>query len=50
MRGAHEVEEGRLSVSSKLMGPYATREEAEHAIEKARQRAKAWEAEERAER
>jgi hypothetical protein len=46
----HEVEEGRQSDWSKLMGPYPTREEAAHAIEKARARTKAWEADEEAER
>ena len=39
-----EVEEGRLSDWSQLMGPYATREEAQDALEKARARNEAWEA------
>lgn len=42
----HEVEEGRKSDWSKLMGPYASRDEATHALDKAKARAKAWEAEE----
>lgn len=46
----HEVEEGRQSVAAKLMGPYATREEAAHALEKAQERARAWQAEEESER
>jgi hypothetical protein len=46
----HEVEEGRQSDWTKLMGPYPTREDAAHAMEKAKERARAWEAEEREER
>lgn len=38
----HEVEEGRRSDWSQLMGPYATREEAAHALEKARARNEVW--------
>ena len=43
----HSVEEGRQSDWSKLMGPYATREEAEHALERARQRTESWDEEDR---
>lgn len=39
-----QVEEGRGSDWSQLMGPYATREEAEHALERARARNDAWDA------
>ncbi|RHA37527.1 SPOR domain-containing protein [Cellulomonas rhizosphaerae] len=42
----HEVEEGRTSDWSKLMGPYGSRDEAAHALDKAKARAKEWEAEE----
>ena len=38
----HEVEEGRRSDWSQLMGPYATREEAAQALERARSRNEAW--------
>ncbi|WP_156044024.1 SPOR domain-containing protein [Cellulomonas sp. HZM] len=41
----HEVEEGRQSDWSKVMGPYPSRDEAAHAIEKAKARAKAWDEE-----
>ncbi|GIG39981.1 SPOR domain-containing protein [Cellulomonas phragmiteti] len=41
----HEVEEGRQSTSSQLMGPYATREEAAEALDRARARNETWEAE-----
>jgi len=40
----HEVEEGRQSDWSKLMGPYGSRDEAAKAIEKAKARNKAWDA------
>ncbi|MCM0638375.1 SPOR domain-containing protein [Cellulomonas wangsupingiae] len=40
----HEVEEGRQSDWSQLMGPYATREEALQALERARARNDAWDA------
>lgn len=40
----HEVEEGRRSDWSQVMGPYATREEAERALETARSRNEAWDA------
>ena len=43
----HAVEEGRQSDWSKLMGPYSTREEAEHALERARQRTESWDEEDR---
>ena len=39
----HEIEEDRLSDWSQLIGPYKTREEAEHALEKVRTRNEAWE-------
>ena len=39
----HEVEEDALSDWSQLIGPYKTREEAEHALEKVRARNEAWE-------
>jgi hypothetical protein len=39
----HEVEEDRLSDWSQLIGPYKTRKEAEHALEKVRARNEAWE-------
>ena len=38
----HEVEVGRGSSWSHLMGPYKTREEALHALEHARQRSDDW--------
>jgi hypothetical protein len=41
----HEVEDGRKSDWSKLMGPYASREEAAHAFDKAKARTEAWDAE-----
>ena len=40
----HEVEEGRQSDWTKLMGPYTTREEATQALEKARKRNQDWDA------
>ena len=39
----HEVEEGRHSDWTKLMGPYETRDEAANALEKARRRNEDWE-------
>ncbi|MFN3865483.1 MAG: SPOR domain-containing protein [Demequina sp.] len=36
------VEKGRQSSWGHLMGPYATREEAENALAKAEQRSEAW--------
>jgi len=44
----HQVEEGRHSDWAQLMGPYATREEAEHALARARSRNESWDAEGRA--
>lgn len=38
----HQVEEGRQSAWTDLMGPYPTREEAEQALENARRRAQTW--------
>jgi hypothetical protein len=38
----HQVEEGRQSDWTKLMGPYPTREEATQALEKARRRNQDW--------
>ena len=40
-----QVEEGRQSDWAHLMGPYGSREEAQHALEKARARTEAWDAE-----
>lgn len=40
----HEVEEGRRSDWSEVMGPYATREDAAHALERARARNDTWDA------
>ena len=39
----HEVEEDALSDWTQLIGPYKTREEAEHAMEKVHARNEAWE-------
>ena len=44
----HEVEEGRQSDWTKLMGPYGTREEAAQALEKARRRNQDWDAQDEA--
>jgi len=41
----HEVEEGHRSSWSNLMGPYASRAEAEQALAKAAARSEAWDAE-----
>lgn len=41
-----QVEEGRQSSWRGRMGPYATREEAERALERAAQRNEAWDEEE----
>lgn len=38
----HEIEEDRQSDWSQLIGPYPTREEAEHALEKVRARNEQW--------
>ncbi|WP_285724082.1 SPOR domain-containing protein [Psychromicrobium xiongbiense] len=40
----HEVEEDAQSDWTALIGPYETREEAEHALEKVHERNEAWEA------
>lgn len=45
-----EVEQGKLSSWTDRMGPYATREEAQHALDRARSRTEAWDAEDAAER
>ena len=42
----HQVEEGRISDWSSLMGPYPTREAAQKALETAAARAQRWQAEE----
>lgn len=38
----HEVEEDAMSDWTQLIGPYKTREEAEHALEKVKARNDAW--------
>jgi len=38
----HEIEEDAMSDWSQLIGPYKTREEAEHALEKVKARNEAW--------
>jgi len=38
----HQVEEGRQSPWTALMGPYPTKEAAEHAMETAGQRSRSW--------
>jgi uncharacterized protein YfcZ (UPF0381/DUF406 family) len=43
------VEEGRQSLASELIGPFATRGEAERALEKLRENAAKWAAEDAAE-
>lgn len=43
------VEEGRQSLASELIGPFATRPEAERALEKLRENAAKWAAEDAAE-
>lgn len=43
-----QVEEGPQSPGSELMGPYATREEAAHALETARKRNESWDEEDAA--
>jgi len=40
-----EVEQGRRSDWSKVMGPYPSREAATHALEQARARTQAWDEE-----
>lgn len=44
-----QVEEGRQSLASELVGPFATREEAARAPERLQANAQAWAAEEAAE-
>ncbi|HST70866.1 MULTISPECIES: SPOR domain-containing protein [Kocuria] len=44
----HEVEEGAQSDYRKLLGPYATREEAQNALRLAAERTKKWDEEDRA--
>ena len=39
----HQIEEDAMSDWTQLIGPYKTREEAEHALEKVRARNEAWE-------
>ena len=45
-----QVEQGKQSTWSHLMGPYPTREAAQHALEQARARTVAWDEEDRRER
>ncbi|WP_306795798.1 SPOR domain-containing protein [Cellulomonas sp. GbtcB1] len=45
-----QVEQGKQSTWSHLLGPYPTREEAQHALEKARSRTEAWDEEDRRDR
>lgn len=45
-----QVEQGKQSTWSHLMGPYPTREAAQHALEQARARTEAWDEEDRRER
>ncbi len=45
-----QVEEGRASDWQNLMGPYPTREAAQHALDTARRRTEAWDEEEARER
>lgn len=45
-----EVEEGRVSDWSEVLGPYPTREAAERALATARARSQAWDREDRADR
>ncbi|WP_308281601.1 SPOR domain-containing protein [Cellulomonas sp. PS-H5] len=45
-----QVEQGKQSTWSHLMGPYPTREAAQHALEKARSRTEAWDEEDRRDR
>lgn len=42
-----QVEQGKQSTWSHLLGPYPTREAAQHALEKARARTEAWDEEDR---
>ncbi len=45
-----QVEQGKQSSWSHLMGPYPTREAAQHALDLARARSEAWDEEDRRER
>lgn len=45
-----QVEEGHQSDWTDLLGPYETREQAERALETARERTEKWDAQERADR
>ncbi|WP_262348428.1 SPOR domain-containing protein [Cellulosimicrobium cellulans] len=45
-----QVEQGKQSTWSHLMGPYPTREAAQHALDKARARTEAWDEEDRRDR
>ncbi|MBD3778864.1 MULTISPECIES: SPOR domain-containing protein [unclassified Cellulomonas] len=45
-----QVEQGKQSTWAHLMGPYPTRDAAQHALEKARARSEAWDEEDRRER
>jgi hypothetical protein len=40
----HEIEEDAMSDWTQLIGPYKTRQEAEHALEKVKARNDAWDA------
>jgi hypothetical protein len=42
----HEIEEDAMSDWSQLIGPYKTREEAQHALEKVKARNEAWDKDE----
>lgn len=42
----HQVEQGRLSPAVDRAGPYATRAEAEHALEQIKRNSEKWAAEE----
>ena len=46
----HEVEVGHRSDWSHLMGPYPTREAAQHALENAERRTQAWDEEDERDR
>lgn len=45
-----QVEQGKQSTWSHLLGPYPTREAAQHALEKARSRTEVWDEEDRRDR
>ncbi len=42
-----QVEQGKQTTWAHLMGPYPTREAAQHALEKARARSEAWDEQDR---